>query len=1241
MSDSCIYFIQFPYNINELTWNETHTRNEENIYCYCGKNITENESYIKCQECRQIFHSSCVKVLKYPQLIGDIFYIFKCSVCSKGKEIYKRTELNWINCIQLVIYNIIKQKNEISNNEHNKNRYCQFQEDIYTFINNNWEYFYPNKTRPFNLKDIIQNVLVSNPNIFSLKKDEFQNIEWWSLKSFEIPKFDKIDESKIIKEDFQINTNEKETKPSLDKKRNSTDIEDKNNKEFIPYIVKKQKLISNDNEIGNNNNKNNSSNINNNISKSIVEDQSSNSTFTISSSELTNLSEIETFLSNNSDYEDTELINKECIKETEEIKNNSSGINKSVEIITITNENDKDENNYNNKEKTTKIIIKDEESTETISNKKAFESITNGQNTEILEKNKKIAQIIVKESKKIKTEDNKEIITSKTINNFQSIENKSKQDSIIEKETEKDNEKLKSKNEMKNNIKQEILDINSNILKSEHLKINIKDLSKDIILNEELDNKKNNASEINEIENINTNIIKEDPLNIKNNKNKDEINNVNSDNNIVVTDRNDNILKSTQENININKKLNENLKANINKKLDENININIKLNETIKINEQKEKNINLDENINENINEKSNENINEKINENINEKMNENIDINKKLNENNNKSINIPDNENNLYYDNNNIIDYSYNNRNVNKNDYNVNSNNMDNFNLKMGDKIINDTNYKKIDNLLNNISNQEKENKKISEVTQLITTKNNQKINEVYSLSNDIYQAEIFNNNNNNDFTLKNEINNQIYYKLQKQRIENIEKKENYNNIDKKLKEKSHSPKNIKTEVLPNHNKINSNDDNILYKNIYNDNDDQISFSDINSSNISLELDEKTNNYFNNNLESGTDFSESSNFSNNNSNNNNNNKEISHPIHGRKGKQPRKGKGKGLYSGSKSIISKNNSDFKEYQSDYESISDDDSSNDDISKNKIPKAKNIPIMTLEKEYSIMKQIKVHINSSKDARRLYRKLQLRKIKRAGKNSIFNIDNLMKNYLSSKIELTPINKIKFKRNNIVSIKKTPYKNSFKSRLYGKSLDLNHTLDIPVISKYTGIKLMPYIYRNYDIKPPKLKLLEDIITYYNRNNPKWQRPKSAPIDFVHLQKEHIDSVNDMLCHAFWPGINISEQLMFPDFSIIAMYKRLIIGCAFITPEAYITYIYVRPDWGNSGIGKFMLYYLIQSCIGKDITLHVSANNKAMLMYQKFGFKAEEFNMNFYEKYLPPDSIECKNAFLLRLRR
>ncbi|ORY34181.1 hypothetical protein LY90DRAFT_459992 [Neocallimastix californiae] len=520
---------------------------------------------------------------------------------------------------------------------------------------------------------------------------------------------------------------------------------------------------------------------------------------------------------------------------------------------------------------------------------------------------------------------------------------------------------------------------------------------------------------------------------------------------------------------------------------------------------------------------------------------------------------------------------------------------------------------------------------------------------------------------NNSNDYTIKNKINNQIYFSLQKQKINDLEEKEyskvrssnilshqvnrgkndtiidknQENNINKiKSDNNDYNNNNNSNNLNYNNNKDNK-DNNIIFNYTYNENknnDNQFSISEESSSEMTFELERNSFKHTVDYSESDTDFSSKSSDSFKNSNENNSNKGLSHPIRGGKGKQPRKGKG--FYSGSKSVLQTNNTKFDEYQSDYESISDD-SFNEDLNENKIKKLKDIPIINLEKENSVMKQLKIHLSSSKIARRIYRKLQIRKIKRTTQTPIFNIDRYMKNYLASKVELSPISNIKFKRYQIISVKKTEYKNSFKYRLFGKSLDYKHSLDIPIISKYTGIKLMPYIYRNYDMKPPKLKLLEDIVTYYNRNNPKWIKPKSSPIDFVHLQKEHVNTVNEMLCQAFWPGINVSEQLMFPDFSIIAMYKHLIIGCAFITPEAYITYIYVRPEWGNSGIGKFMLYYLIQSCIGKDITLHVSANNKAMLLYQKFGFKAEEFNMNFYEKYLPADSIECKNAFLLRLRR
>lgn len=53
------------------------------------------------------------------------------------------------------------------------------------------------------------------------------------------------------------------------------------------------------------------------------------------------------------------------------------------------------------------------------------------------------------------------------------------------------------------------------------------------------------------------------------------------------------------------------------------------------------------------------------------------------------------------------------------------------------------------------------------------------------------------------------------------------------------------------------------------------------------------------------------------------------------------------------------------------------------------------------------------------------------------------------------------------------------------------------------------------------------------------------------------------------------------------------------------------------------------------------RDITLHVSPNNSAMILYQKFGFKIEEFVENFYENYIPEDSELSKHALFLRLRR
>lgn len=75
--------------------------------------------------------------------------------------------------------------------------------------------------------------------------------------------------------------------------------------------------------------------------------------------------------------------------------------------------------------------------------------------------------------------------------------------------------------------------------------------------------------------------------------------------------------------------------------------------------------------------------------------------------------------------------------------------------------------------------------------------------------------------------------------------------------------------------------------------------------------------------------------------------------------------------------------------------------------------------------------------------------------------------------------------------------------------------------------------------------------------------------------------------------------------------------------------------------PTCPSYGVCPTYQCSLLQTCMGKDVTLHVSASNSAMLLYQKFGFKAEEYILDFYDKYHPLDSKQCKHAFLLRLRR
>ncbi|PRP73933.1 hypothetical protein PROFUN_08126 [Planoprotostelium fungivorum] len=206
-----------------------------------------------------------------------------------------------------------------------------------------------------------------------------------------------------------------------------------------------------------------------------------------------------------------------------------------------------------------------------------------------------------------------------------------------------------------------------------------------------------------------------------------------------------------------------------------------------------------------------------------------------------------------------------------------------------------------------------------------------------------------------------------------------------------------------------------------------------------------------------------------------------------------------------------------------------------------------------------------------------------------------------------------------------------KRPPVADNRKKRSFSATLRYDEEPKKERTSPYTYRLLKPYIWRTFSSRPAKLRLMDEIYKLIE-----------DPIDYCYLSYEHLEQINRLLRDTFWPGIDVSEFLEYPDFTIVALYKKMVLGCAFMTPQGYITYVSVHPEWQSAGIASFMLYHLVQTIPNADITLHVSTTNTAMILYQKFGFKPEEFIIDFYHKYYPDERTDiCKHAFFMRMRR
>ncbi|XP_074115874.1 ada2a-containing complex component 2 [Cotesia typhae] len=257
------------------------------------------------------------------------------------------------------------------------------------------------------------------------------------------------------------------------------------------------------------------------------------------------------------------------------------------------------------------------------------------------------------------------------------------------------------------------------------------------------------------------------------------------------------------------------------------------------------------------------------------------------------------------------------------------------------------------------------------------------------------------------------------------------------------------------------------------------------------------------------------------------------------------------------------------------------------------------------------------------------RRLYRKMAVRRIKRLGNMRLIDWD-------SDREE-----KVDKKEGRVIDRFRTDFLTArSEQRLMGFC---EHG---EICSPYTQRKLKPFIRRDDSYQPLWLKVMAEMDAKVNGKKENWGPRARSTVDFSYVRPQHIPGINSLACQFFWPGIDLTECLQYPDFTCVVLYKKLIIGFGILVPdigfeESYISFFLIRPEWRKAGIGTFMLYHLIQTSMGKDVTLHVSATNPALILYQKFGFKIEQFVQDFYDKYMTTGAKESRHALFLRLSR
>ncbi|XP_005178487.1 polycomb protein Pcl [Musca domestica] len=197
--------LQLPYDLNSLSWDSKHRVNEQQIYCYCGKAGKFDHNMLQCWHCLNWYHIECSQKFKGSLLRGDVFFVFCCTVCNKGEEYLRRLQIDWVDLLHLIIYNLSTMK------KHQNHKYHHLLKDIFPFamekrislpIAKEW------KSMPENeFLEKLKNTLKDNTERFVGGKEIKRDHYFFALRTNGPPFVQPIalEKDQIINDDFILN----------------------------------------------------------------------------------------------------------------------------------------------------------------------------------------------------------------------------------------------------------------------------------------------------------------------------------------------------------------------------------------------------------------------------------------------------------------------------------------------------------------------------------------------------------------------------------------------------------------------------------------------------------------------------------------------------------------------------------------------------------------------------------------------------------------------------------------------------------------------------------------------------------------------------------------------------------------------------------------------------------------------------------------------------------------------------